>query len=401
MRGTNKLTALKVAKLTKPGLYGDGGGLYLQVSQWGTKSWIARYMLDGRSRKMGLGPLDVVSLATARDKAREARRQRYDGIDPIDARRTVRMERRAQAATIMTFNECAEAYIKAHEMTWRNEKHRAQWKSTLKTYAYPVIGELNVSAITTPHVLKIIEPIWYAKTETAKRVRGRIEVVLDFAKVGGHRSGDNPARWPGHIDKLLPEPSTVQEVKHHPALPYAELPQFMGELRARSSVSARALEFTILTALRTDAIIGAQWTEINPEAKTWTVPGIRMKRKKGDTDRAHTVPLPDRAIELLTILPREEGNPFVFIGGRAGKPISNMAMLELMRGMKPGFVPHGFRSCFKDWASETTEYPEIVVEMAMGHAVSDKVQKAYRRGDLLEKRAALMADWASYGLALG
>jgi integrase len=401
-RGERKpLSALEVKSEKRRGLHRCGDGLYLQVSQWGTKSWVVRYMMAGRARKMGLGPVNVVSLADARDKARVAKRQLLEGDDPIDARLSARMERRAEAAKIATFKDCAEDYIKAHEMTWRNAKHRAQWKSTLKTYAYPIIGDLNVSAIDTPHVLKIIQPIWYTKTETAKRIRGRIEVILDYAKVGGHRGGENPARWAGHIEHNLPDPTAVYEVRHHPALPYAELPPFMRDLRLRAGVSARALEFTVLNALRTDATIKAQWTQIDFAAKTWTVPRLNMKPKRGQpvATNPHVVPLSDRAIEILESLPREEHNPFVFIGGKRGMAITNMAMAEMLKGMGyPGHraTVHGFRSCFKDWASEKTEYPEIVVEMALGHIISDKVQKAYRRGNLMEKRTALMTDWSTH-----
>ena len=279
--------------------------------------------------------------------------------------------------------------IASHEAAWKNPKHRAQWKATLATYAYPVFGDLSVSAIDTVLVQKVLDPIWSTKTETAGRVRGRMEAVLDWAKVRGYREGENPARWRGHLDKLLPNRRKVRAVKNHAALPYSKLPAFTAELRERTGVSAKALEFAILTAARTSKVIGATWSEIDLRSGVWTIPAHRMKAGK-----EHRVPLTDRALEILRSLPRE--GDFVFMGGRAGKPLSNMALLELMRGMNPGFVPHGFRSTFRDWAADTTAYPSEVVEVALAHAIESKVEAAYRRGDLFEKRRRLMADWARF-----
>ncbi len=252
MRDSNRLTAIKVAKINKPGRYGDGNGLVLQVSRWGTKAWLFRFERDGHERQMGLGPINVLTLAEAREKARECRKTLLNGLDPIETRRSDCMRARVEAARGVTFRQCAENYIAAHEAAWRNDKHRAQWKSTLATYAYPTFGSLSVSAIDTALVLKIIEPLWHTKPETAGRVRGRIESVLDWATVRGFRQGENPARWKGHIDKLLPPRSKVRAVKHHPALPYTEVPQFMADLRSRDGISARALELTILTAVCTE-----------------------------------------------------------------------------------------------------------------------------------------------------
>lgn len=396
-RDSNRLTALKVAKLAKPGRYGDGGGLVLQVSRWGTKAWLFRYERDGRERQMGLGPLLTISLADARQRALAARKLLLDGIDPISNRKEARAAARLAAARGITFEECAEKYITAHEASWRNEKHRAQWRATLRRYAYPVIGSLPVHSIGTSLTIKILEPIWTKIPETASRVRGRVESMLDWAKVRGFREGENPARWQGHLDHLLPKKSKVARVKHHPAVPYSEIPEFMSELRAREGISARALEFTILTVARTGAVIGAIWDEVDPVGRVWTVPPERTGTKIiGEDPKPRRVPLSDRVMEILKDLPREKGNPQVFIGAATGEPLSNMAMLELLRGMRPGYVTHGFRSTFKDWCSETTNYPNEVSEAALWHVVADDVEAAYRRGDLFEKRRRLMRDWARY-----
>jgi len=391
--GMHKLTAVKVAKLNKTGRYGDGGGLWLQVSKWGTKAWQFRYMLHDRARQMGLGSIHTLSLAEAREKAREARALLLDGIDPIDARQGQRQQARAEAAKRITFREAAERYIAAHRAGWKNEKHGEQWTRTLATYAFPVIGNLAVADIDTSHVIKVLEPIWTKKTETASRVRGRMEAVLDWAKARHFRQGDNPARWRGHLDKLLPAKSKVRKVKHHGAMPYAEVPAFMADLRKQDSVSARALEFTILTAARTGETIGARWSEFDLKAELWTVPADRIK-----AGRDHRVPLSDRCLEIIADMPREDdGDGPVFPGVRPGKGLSNMAMLELLRGMTDnGYTVHGFRSSFRDWCAEQTNYPREVAEAALAHIVGDQTEAAYRRGDALEKRRRLMAAWAGY-----
>lgn len=400
MRRINKLTSLQVSRLKEPGRYGDGsvsrGGLWLQITAGltpgaVTKSWLFRYTISGRARQMGLGAVAAITLVEAREKAQVASRLLDDGQDPIETIRTQRALRRHEAAGRLTFRECGDKYIEAHENTWRNPKHRAQWKATLEAYAYPAAGELPVDSVDKTVVLKILEPIWATKAETATRLRGRIERILDWAKARDLRAGENPARWKGHLDKLLPARSRVRTVRHHPALPFARMPAFMSELRGRDSISARALEITALTALRTSEVIRAQWPEIDLPAKIWTVPPDRMKG-----GREHRVPLSGRAVELLEALPRERGNDYVFIGASSGKPLSDMAMLELMRGMAPGYVPHGLRSTFRDWAAETTNYPNHVVEMALAHVIGDDVEAAYRRGDLFEKRRRLMRDWAAY-----
>jgi integrase len=391
MRGSDKLTPLKIARLTKPGRYGDGGGLWLQVSQTGTKAWLLRYMRDGRARQMGLGSADAVPLKRAREKAKEARGLLADDVDPIDARKENRVKQRLAEARSISFKECCERYIAAAEVGWRNEKHREQWKSTLANYAYPIIGDLPVADIDTPLVLKVLEPIWSLKPETAGRVRGRIERVLDWAKVREYRQGENPARWRGHLKGALPLLPKGKRVQHHPALHYGELPRFLAELCDRDGVSARALEFLILTATRTGEAIGARWDEIDFSESTWTVSSARMKAGK-----EHRVPLSERAIEVLEKLPREDVDDFVFIGARGGQGLSNMAMLELLHGMRPGLTVHGFRSTFRDWCAEKTNYQNHIVEMALAHTIGDAVEKAYRRGDLFDKRRRLMADWARY-----
>jgi integrase len=393
-RTTERLTALKVERLTdKPGMHADGSGLYLQVTDNGA-SWIYRYMLGGRSREMGLGPLALFGLQEARAKALDARRLRHEGIDPIEARKAARLRLRLDEAKAMTFKQCAEAYLKAHRAGWHNGKHAAQWEATLATYAEPIIGVLPVQAIDTALVLKVLEPIWTVKPETASRVRGRIESILDWARAREYRVGENPARWRGHLDKLLPAPSKVRKVRHHAALPYSELPNFLIELRSQPGIAARALEFTILTAARTNETIGSTPHEINGSEKLWTVPADRMKAK-----REHRVPLSGRALAILAEAESARGaeDQFIFPGGKSSKPLSNMAMTEVLRRMgRSDITVHGFRSTFRDWAAERTNFPNEMVEMALAHAVSDKVEAAYRRGDMFEKRRRLMDAWTEF-----
>jgi integrase len=393
-RTVGKLTALKVARDLPAGMYADGAGLYLQVTGAGAKSWIYRFSLHGKAREMGLGSLAAVSLADARIKAGECRRLRQEDVDPIEARKSRREQAALDAAKTLTFKEAAASYIASHRAGWRSGKHAAQWENTLATYAEPVLGKLSIQAIDTTLVLKVLEPIWKPKPETASRVRGRIEAILDWAKVRGLRQGENPARWRGHLDHLLPARSKVRRVKHHAAVPYAELPDFIEELRLQEGGAARALEFTILTAARTGDTIGAMWGEFNTSDKLWTVPAERMK-----AGREHRVPLSARALAILrgAAEARTPAADYVFPGGKAGRPLSNMAMTEVLRRMgRGGITVHGFRSAFRDWAAERTSFPSEVAEMALAHAVSDKVEAAYRRGDLFEKRRRLMAEWATY-----
>lgn len=388
----NKLSQLKIVKTTKPGLYADGGGLYLQITAAGVKSWLFRYMRAGKARGMGLGPLHTIGLADARTRALDCRRQLLDGIDPLDSRNAERAAQRVAQANAMTFSHCSTKYIEAHRAGWKNAKHADQWINTLATYADPIFDSLPVSAIDTALVMKVIEPIWTTKTETASRLRGRIESVLDWAAVRGYRSGDNPARLKGHLDTLLPKRSRVKKVEHHPALPYADLPAFMKYLRAEDGVAARALELLILTATRTGEVIGATWSEFNLDESVWIIPAERMKMRK-----EYRVPLSARVIELIKAQNEVKQSDYVFPGGRYGKPLSNMAMLQLLERMKRDDITvHGFRSTFRDCAGETTHYPREVCEAALAHGIKDKAEAAYARGDLFVKRAALMEDWAAF-----
>jgi integrase len=399
-RQLNRLDSKFVENTSTPGRFADGGGLYLQVTanKTGvTKSWLFRYQRGGTtSREMGLGAVSLnkrdglVTLKMARDKALAVRQQLSAGDDPLVRRMAERSAKRLEAAKAITFEQCAEQFLDDNQAEWKNPKHRSQWKNTMVTYAYPVFGQLSVADVDTALVLKALRPIWTSKTETATRVRGRIESVLNWAKVHGYRDGENPARWRGHLENVLANPSKVAKVKHHSAMPYTGLPAFMGELRGKTSMSARALEWTILCASRTGEVIGAEWSEINIADKVWTIPAARMKM-----GAEHRVPLSDRAIDILKALPRED--KFVFPGATAKRPLSNMAMLELIRGMQgKGATVHGMRSTFKDWASEQTSYPNELTEMALAHAIENRVEAAYRRGDLFKKRTRLMAEWAKY-----
>ena len=408
-----KLSAVKVAREKRPGLYGDGGGLYLQLSANGAKSWIFRYWVaqrdlatgevvrdpttnkvKGRNRDMGLGSYVTVSLQEARERALECRKLREREIDPIEAREQTKRQAALERAKSLKFKDAASAYMASHGVAWKNEKHAGQWSATLEKYAYPIIGDLPLQAIDTTLVMKVIEPVWSIKPETASRLRGRIESVLDWATARGYRQGENPARWRGHLDQLLPAPSRVRKVKHHSALPYLELPAFLIKLREQDGIAARALEFTILTAARTSEVIGATRSEIDKKHKVWRVPADRMKAGK-----EHRVPLSDQALAILGEIKPTESNQdaFVFPGLSAERPLSNMAMLKVLERMgRSDLTVHGFRSTFRDWAAERTSFPNEVVEMALAHAIDDKTEAAYRRGDLFEKRHLLMEAWARY-----
>ena len=390
-RVTHRLTAIKVANLKAKGLYPDGAGLYLRITISGTKSWLFRFSRYGTTRDMGLGPIAAVSLARARELAAEARRERLDGADPIETRKTKRASQSLAEARGTTFRSCAEQLMASQKAGWRNTKHRRQWQSTLSTYVYPVIGDLPVGAIDTTLVMNVLAPFWTVKPQTASRVRGRIEAVLDWAKVRGLREGQNPAQWRGHLNHLLPTRAKVRRIRHHPALPYAELPTFMAEIRCESSIIARALEFVILTAARTGEGRGARWDEIDLKQCIWIVPGERMK-----SGREHRVPLSPRAVEVLAAMAEVRQSEFVFGGMKQGRPLWEKSLLNLVRVMRPGVTVHGLRSTFRDWAAETTSFPNHVIEMALAHSVSDAVEAAYRRGDLLEKRRKLMEAWATY-----
>jgi integrase len=391
-RDSNRLSARFVASVKKPGNYADGLGLYLQVSDSLSKSWLFRYMRQRRDRWHGLGPVHTVSLSEAREAARQCRQMLRDGADPIEVRKAKRSQARAEAARSVTFKDCAERYIKTHSPTWKNAAHRAQWPATMQSYVYPVLGDLPVASIDTGLILKVLEPIWTEKPETAKRVRGRIEAVLDWARAREYRDKDapNPARWKGHLDKLLPARGKVARVRHHPALPYVDIAAFTAALRREKGIAPRALEFTILTATRTSEVLKAKWSEIDLDLKLWTIPAERMK-----AGRDHRVPLSDRAVDILEALPRE--GDWIFPGAKEKQPLSNMSMLKVLKDMgRHDITVHGFRSTFRDWAAETTAYREHVAKAALAHVIPDKVDAAYRRGDLFEKRRRLMADWATY-----
>jgi integrase len=396
-RTLKRLTAREVAHAKPPAdrkalMLPDGGNLYLQVTRDRThpdrihRSWVFRYELDGRRHDLGIGPApDPVDLAGARERAKALRLQLLDGIDPLAARRQVtrdRLAQRAAAERAITFRECAKRCIASHEDGWTNAKHRAQWTQSLEQYAHPTLGDLAVDDITTAHVVKTLEPIWKEIPVTASRVRARIEKVLGWAAVRGFRSGDNPARWRGHLAELFPAKGKVRTVEHFAAMPFADVPAFVVELHQRDSLSARALEFLILTAARSGEITGATWHEIDLTAKTWTIPAKRMKGGK-----AHKVPLCDRAVAILSALPRKDARIF---------PIERHALLDLLQQMRPGLTVHGFRSAFRDWCSERTNVANHVAEAALAHAIGNKVEAAYRRGDLFEKRRKLMGDWAAW-----
>jgi integrase len=386
---TNKLSDRKVAALSKPGYYGDGAGLWLNVRREGSKSWSFRYMIAGKPRYLGLGPVHSVSLSEARRRAREARQLVLDGRDPIDEKRRAAAALAVERLKTMTFRDAVNQFLRTPKIEgFRNDKHRAQWRSTLERYAFPVIGDLPLQEIDTAIVLRTLLPVWKSTPETGSRLRGRIERVFEWARPLGLFTGENPARREALTAHLPAKPNP----RHHKALPYADLPKFMSELAKRDSVSARALEFTILTAARTSETIEAKWSEIDLRAKVWTVPAERMKMRK-----EHRVPLSDRAVAILKTIGSGDPDNYVFINGDTGDPLSNMAMLELLQGMTgEKHTVHGFRSSFRDWAGECTAFPRELIEFALAHKLPDKVEAAYRRETAVEKRRRLMADWARF-----
>lgn len=389
----NALTVMTV-KNAKPGRHADGGGLHLLVKDTGARSWVYRFMLKGKSRDIGLGPAGPggISLADARDLATALRLKVKAGIDPLEERQRSEAEAKAaeQAAKVagITFQAMAETHIAANKDSWRNAKHKQQWENTLATYAYPVIGDLPVADVGTAHVLQILEPIWKDKTETASRLRGRMETVLDSAKARGYRDGENPARWRGHLAQILPARTKLSR-GHHKAMPYDAIPAFLMRLREREAVAALAMEFLILTASRTSEAIEATWAEVDLAKAIWTIPPERMKAGK-----EHRVPLSPRALQILEET-QKLGGKYLFPGTRRSK-LSGMAMAMLLRRMKQDVTVHGFRSGFRDWAAECTSYSHEVAEMALAHTISNAVERAYRRGDLFDKRRRLMDEWAAY-----
>jgi integrase len=387
--------AKRIASLTAPGMHkvNDGSGLhglYLQIAGPSARSWIWRFTLNGKTRDFGLGSAFLIPLMAAAEKADEARSLHAKGVDPIEQRRAEKTAIRLDQAKGITFKQVAEEYIAQHSPSWKNEKHAAQWGSTLETYVYPTIGALLVQAIDVAMVLDIIRPIWLEKTETASRVRGRIEMIIDYA-TPQYRIGDNPARWQ-ILKSKLPKRDKISKVKHHAALPYADIPAFMADLRSRTSISARALEITILTALRTSEVLGAEWAEFDLDGGVWTVPAARMKAEK-----EHRIPLSERVLKILRDLHSRREGALVFPGMREGRPLSDAAMSKMLDLMnRSDLTVHGFRSTFRDWTAERTNFPREVCEMALAHAIDSKVEAAYRRGDLFKKRRELMAAWADY-----
>jgi integrase len=393
VKKAKELTPLQVRRLSKEmGFHAVGGvsGLHLRVKDSLAASWILRVKVGNRRPDIGLGPYPDVELATARERARETKADIVRGLDPLKEKRARRDALRVADAKRLTFEEAYTAFLKSKTREFRNAKHSAQWKATLEQYAKPVIGHLPVSDISLPHIVKVLEPIWTTKTETASRLRGRIESVLAWATVSGYRVGDNPARWKGNLDHFLPKPSKIKTVKHHAALPWPEIGAFMVDLRKRDGMAARALEFAILTASRSGEVRLAEWREIDLKAKVWTVPATRMEAGK-----EHRVPLSDPTIKLLEKLPRMTGSDYVFTAP-SGAAFSDMALAEVLRRMKVNAVPHGFRSTFKDWARSSTAYPDEVSELALAHVSSDATRAAYARDELLPKRVLLMRDWAKF-----
>lgn len=386
-----QLSDRAVAAIKEDGRHAVGGvpGLHLRVSA-GHRGWVLRLTVGETRRDIGLGAYPAVGLAEARDKAREMHAGLREGRHPVAPRTQQRMILAAQAASEKTFRWCVDEFLRAKASEWSNPKHRQQWENTLETYVMPHLGKLNVSLIDLPHVLACLEPIWGEKNETASRLRGRIESVLDWATVRKYRSGENPARWKGHLDKVLAAPSKIQKVEHHKAVPIDEYPRFMAELRQRDGLAARALEFTALTAARSGEVRGAKWSEIDVQTAVWTVPALRMK-----AGNEHRVPLSRAAMDLLRMLPRLDDAGLLFPGIK-GQPLSDMSMTAVMRRMKVDAVPHGFRSTFRDWVGERTHYPRELAEQALAHTLASKVEAAYRRGDALEKRRQMMEEWALF-----
>jgi integrase len=388
-----KLTATKVEKTKQAGMYGDGGGLWLQVRARHVKSWIFRYTFNGKARVMGLGSASTVSLARAREDAAHCRLLVHEGKNPLVERDAQRAKGKRAAANSITFKECTAGYLAAHRTAWRSEKHATQWESSVASYAYPILGPLPVADIDVGLIMRVLGPLWSRAPETASRVRGRIESVLDWATAQNYRQGDNPARWKGNIAHLLPKRSKAAPVQHHPALAYREMGQFMAELRQQSNIIAPALEFLILTATRMGETRGARWAEIDWDERLWTIPSGRTKGH-----REHRVPLSEAAMAVLERQRTRAQGDFVFPGLKPGTPLSGSAMGWLMaeRMNRRDITVHGFRSAFRDWAAEQTAFPREVAEMALGHAVGNQVEAAYRRGDLREKRRKLMEAWAAY-----
>lgn len=385
-------SALAVRRLSRPGSHAVGGvaGLYLRIADTGAKYWVWRGTVGGRRREAGIGPYPEISLARAREKAAEMREAARNGVDPIAEKQAARDALRAATAARATFNDCMSAYLDQKAREFKNQKHAKQWRTSVEKYAGPVIGTMPVDRIKLSHVVDTLRPIWNQVPETASRVRGRIEKVLDFATVSGYRKGENPARWKGNLDAVLPAPSKIRKVQHHRAIDWQEAPAFLAALRKRKGIAARALEFLLLTGTRSGEVRGATWNEIDMETGVWTIPGTRMK-----AGNSHTVPLSEDALAILRSAPILEGSSYIFPAARGGM-LSDMSLSAVMRRMEVNATPHGLRSTFRDWISESTSYPHEVAEQALAHVIPSAVERAYRRGDLLDKRVRLMADWATF-----
>ncbi len=395
-RGLHRLTGADLRR-SKPGLYADGGGLYLQVTiakdgKTRNRSWLFRYTIAGRDRWMGLGSLDTIALTEARERARKCRQLRLDGVDPIEQRKLEVAAKAAESAKAVSFEQCAHAYIAAHRNSWRSEKHAQQWPASLRKHVLPVLGSLTVAAIDTPLVLKVLKPVWESAPETASRVRGRIESILDWATVSGFRQGDNPARWSGHLEHLLAAPRKLKPIEHLAAMPYRDAPAFLAQLRDVETVAARAFEFLILTAARRNEVIGARWDEIDFDNAGWIIPGARMK-----SGREHRVPLPPRAMTIMRDMRVISQDALIFTGRDGQNRLAQSSFQYLLKALgHRGITAHGFRSAFRDWAGECTNFPREICEAALAHSIGNKVEQAYRRGTALEKRRKLMESWASF-----
>jgi integrase len=390
-RTLHRLTAVGINRLKAPGIYSDGGNLNFRIAPGGSRSWVFRFSTHGRTRDAGLGPYPEVSLADARVKAFEWRKLLVAGIDPLEQRNVERASDRVAASKTITFDDCVDGYVAAHEAAW-GSKHGKQFQATLTAYASPVFGRLPISAIDTGMVIRALEPLWASKPTTASRLRGRIENVLDWAKVRGYRRDENPARWKGHLDHLLPSKGKVRGIEHHPAMPYNEVGAFTTRLRDLPNINARALEFLILTGARSGEVIGATWPEVDIGAKVWTVPASRMKAK-----REHRVPLTAAAIAVLKQMEAIRQSDFIFSGIGGGRLGIN-SLSELLAGMVDRGVAsvHGFRSTFRDWAAERTSFPREIAELALAHSVGSDVEQAYRRTDLFDKRRRLLEEWSKF-----
>ncbi|MBB0022948.1 site-specific integrase [Ralstonia pickettii] len=391
-RQLHRLTALKIGKLDAPGHYPDGGNLYFQISETGSRSWIFKFTLRGKSREMGLGPLSSVSLAAARVEAAKCRNLLREGLDPIEVRKAEQNKRVQEASGPRLFRAAAAAYIAQHRDGWKNKKHAQQWENTLATYANQILGDQDVRDVDTAMIVSVLQPIWISKRETAFRLRGRLECILDAEKALGHREGENPARWRGHLDKLLPKQNRRKKIKHHPALPWQEMPEFMKALREQRGTAARMLEHLILTVVRTQEVQFARPEEFAMGYRIWTVPGERMKM-----ELPLRVPMVDRLVELVKEALPDARDGWLYPGRVKNKPLSNMAMLKVLERMGYDHITvHGFRSTFRDWVAECTEYADSLAEKALAHAIQNESEAAYRRGDMLERRRKMMSDWARF-----